>query len=564
MKVNRKLFIIAAAAFVAAFMMGCSSDAGEDTAYNEPPTQTTPVPIETPSHTATPEPTAEPEPVLWEYEFQRVVLQDGSAEMLVNNTWQAVDESGAAPIVVDGVLWIPLATAQLAAGEDVSWTIDGDGFTVALGELDVTGIGERIDGVLFVPLQEIAQVINLRTLGWEEASGTLVVSTGEAVVMSPVLYANINAQAEVWYGSPNSIVIATNLMALQRHNGGWPEGTGQGGSAPHSPANIAGITAEQRAQAQMLRSNNDAYFGRGITTNETRFMLRMYQATRIEAFGESAMLGLGAILDNQLDNGGWSYFVSGRTDYRGSVISFKDQAIPHIMRLLGDIKDGAFSCVIDDELLQRVIYAYNAGMQAILNLQIWYSIEHEGQRIAAWASNSHPVTMWPNWSRQFEPPAIGGRETVEVLNFLMSRENPSQEIKDAIHAGVAFIAYVEIFGYRQADASSPFGNNRTLVPTEGARGVWARFYCVETLNPLFYDRRTPTWRDGENQDRPGVLSSNPAGGTLRNIYNEDGTMDISGSFANLSHERRNGYQYMGNWGGAVPNNYAQWRARNGL
>jgi len=403
---------------------------------------------------------------------------------------------------------------------------------------------------------------------------------GTATNSFPVIeYRNINTQSASWYGSAHSRLIADNLLVMQRNNGGWPRGTGQGGT--NMPTNIAAMTAADLQVHSNNRALIDSYFGRGITTNETRFMFRMYEATRDVRYRDSAMRGFNAILNAQYGNGGWPYFVTDRSIYRGA-ISFKDNAIPYIMVLLRDISNGVFPRISSADRT-RAQRAFDNGLEAILNLQHWYdgSNRHMGRtwssnaRMGAWAANNHHSTMEPRWARHFEPPSIGTWETVRVLEFLMTINNPNARIQRAIEGGVAFIAHTEIRGYTHPTVNS----NRVLQRSSGARDLWARFLCVQTLTPLFYDRQVPnahasnptgTWL--------GVLSSqdntprrDATGGIRRNLNTNGGiftfgnqTLDLIRSYANLSHERRNGYQYIGTYGRNLPSQHSAWRTRNNI
>ena len=329
---------------------------------------------------------------------------------------------------------------------------------------------------------------------------------------APVEYRNINTQAASWYGSAQSIRIADNLLVMQRNNGGWPRGTGQGGT--NFPTNLEAMTNAERTHHTNNRHLIDSYFGRGITTNETRFMFRMYEATRDVRYRDSAMRGFNAILNAQYSNGGWPYYVTDRSLYR-SAISFKDNAIPYIMVLLRDISNGTFSRIsaADRTRAQR---SFDNGLEAILNLQHWYdsNARHLGRtwssnaRMGAWAANNHNTTMEPRWARQFEPPSIGVWETVRVIEFLMTINNPNARVQRAVEAGVAFIAHTEIRGYTHPTVSS----NRVLQRSSGARDLWARFLCVQTLTPLFYDRQTPN-----------AHASNPTGTWLGVLSSQDNT-----------------------------------------
>ena len=151
---------------------------------------------------------------------------------------------------------------------------------------------------------------------------------------------------------------------------------------------------------------------------------------------------------------------------------------------------------------------------------------------------------------------------------------------------------MEIRGYALTTGSSPWGSDRVLVESPNARGLWARFIDIDTFEPLFFDRREPTFRPNPREVdtyRPIVRGAMPGkhypgGGNLRNLYRDadgnlhpiivgpqgelirpEGTvMDIKASYANLSHERRNGYQFVGSYAANLSDAYRAWLRKNDL
>jgi PelA/Pel-15E family pectate lyase len=471
--------------------------------------------------------------IFWGNSFHRVIFTAGSPQMKINGQVRDVDISGAVPFTDGDELWVPYDAAVRALGTSVNWAVGNESITARAGTASQNVIYRRIDGVIYVPLRLLAGRLGIGSTGWDEATGMLIVSTG-AVQQGTVMYANLNRAAESWYGSQSSIIVADNLIMLQRNNGGWPRGIGQDQypttQQPWASSNIEAHTAEQLARSYSQRHLIDSYFGRGITTHETRFMLRMYEATGIERFKQSGMRGLNAILDAQYQNGGWPYYVTDRSGQRGQV-SFEDDAFIEIMRLINDIRNGAFPSV-DGVTLARVEDSFDKGIGAIVNLQIKSSAFADGiERPTAWAQRHHPVTGVPTQGRLWEIPSISGSESVDVIRFLMSLPNPDERIVNAVHSAVYFFEYVEIFGFTHV--------TNTLTPDPAARGLWARFICINTFNPLHYSRN----------------------GRYANVYNTDGSIDILASYHSFD---ETGYMYFSQRGATLPALYTQWKVRNGI
>ena len=561
------------------------------------------------------------EDVEWSHDFRRVSFTEDSHLVRFNGEVRDADVSLAMTFILNDVLWVPLAAAQAALPNTV-WDITDGYLTVTSGSAIYNGTAlvatEAVHGgnATFVALQEISEALNIGNIGWDERSGTLVVVTGATVYQGNVLYNNINNRPEAWYGSPNSITIATNFVYMQRANGGWPRGIGQINALPHQP-DIGGMAPDVVQMISLGFNNEDSYFGRGITTNETRFLLRMYEATGIERFLESGLRGFDTIISTQDPIGGWPYQISGGSYHRA--LSISDNAISNLLWLMMDIEtDNLFADTLGVARVSQAIHSLDLGMDWILNTQVRSAGFADGvERLTAWPMAVYQsgvenftlvpgatpgITGEPAWQREFEPMSINGNESVDIIRFLMSIPNPSEEVIEAIHAAVYFFNYIRIDGYRlnHATGLDPL-LGRNLVPEEGARPLWPRFIDLENFEPLFYDRTGPfpatvsphqnvstadfiaehgAWQ-GYNS---GFISANATtfntgnandvrAGTLRNLYQDangnltterSGTFDLVASFHNLSFERRAGFNYINHFAETLPQEYAEWLVREVL
>jgi len=542
--------------------------------------------------------------IAWDNNFQRVILTPDSPHLRINGELRDVDTNLLSPFILNDVMMVPLTAANRAL-PSVNMQVTGNIVTATFGGSTFTGEAIILRGVPFVPLQTIATTLGYGTVGFDninnlaaDASGVLVVTTGINVSGASVVYNGINIQSEAWYGSPNSLNIAANLLMMQRFDGGWPRGIGQGDAGQGwgnqnlaQPNDINGAWASRNAL--------DAYFGRGITTNETRFMLRMYEATRIERYLEAGLRGLDAILSAQIQTGaaagGWPYYITRREDHRGGA-SFSDSSMIRIMELLEDINADHFPNAVNPIRSAASQTAFDMGLDAILNLQIPSNAFADGiTRPTGWSLHHHSTSVVntvandgglpridgePMQAREFEPPHISGRESVWMLDYLMTIDNPSERIINAIHSGVNFFAYTEIWGYSHISISTTAGSDRILQRDDTAGPIWARFICMETFNTLFTDRRTPQTNAAQNvyNDPFSLWATSPIspygrGGRPRATYRAvDGTLnmqgigtfDLSASYENLSFERRNGFQYIGSFAASLRNNYEEWLMRNNL
>ena len=164
------------------------------------------------------------------------------------------------------------------------------------------------------------------------------------------------------------------------------------------------------------------------------------------------------------------------------------------------------------------------GIDCILKTQI----KQDGKP-TAWCAQYDEKTLEPAWARKYEPPSLSGFESVGIVRFLMSIENPSPEIIAAIEGAVAWFRAVAIKGERLEMISRDDGRpDRRLVPDPEAPLLWARFYELGTNRPLYLDRDS--------------------------VFRYD--------FAEVGYERRSGYNYNGDWPATLlATEYPAWRAR---
>ena len=547
------------------------------------------------------------EVVQWEHGFARYIFTPGNPHMLINGQLRDVDTSLASPFMQAGVLMVPLAVSERVLGHAIDLN---------------TVPNEEIEGVTFVGLQALATNRPQVTVGFDNrtnqraaASNVLIITTGVSVTTASQGRAGINTQHPAWYGSPNSLNIAANLLVTQRFDGGFPRGIGQGGNETWGSGNMGDWTQAQLNNNWNSRNALDAYFGRGITTEEVRFLLMMYEATGIARFGEAALMGLDTIFNTQYRAGdvinlgaaaggvvtltatcagvgGWPYYITRREAHRGGA-SFSDRSVIWILRLMQDIEAGQFSRLnnhTDYDRIARATEAFDSGIESILRIQIPSSAFADGQeRLTAWSLHHYPHnTGAPMWAREFEPPSISGREGGDVAAFLMGLDaariqavGPGvwERTQNAIHSAAFFFNYAELFGYAHSTRSTPAGADRILEAIPGGSSLWARFISVETFDTLFFDRRTPTQNAAQTPLNnpfglwPGPISPDSRGGRPRSIWVDgngahntagSGEFCVVSSYANLSFERRNGFQYIGPFQTALEASYASWLLRNGL
>jgi PelA/Pel-15E family pectate lyase len=151
----------------------------------------------------------------------------------------------------------------------------------------------------------------------------------------------------------------------------------------------------------------------------------------------------------------------------------------------------------------------------------------DGRR-TAWCAQHDERTFAPAAARAFEPVSLSGSETAGLVRFLMTVEQPSTEVVDAVNAAVTWLDSVKLAGLRVATVQTPEGPDRVVVEDAAASPLWARFYEIGTNRPIF------TGRDGM----------------------------VRFGYAEIERERRVGYAYYGNWPARlIERDYPAWAAR---
>lgn len=278
-----------------------------------------------------------------------------------------------------------------------------------------------------------------------------------------------------WYGSEESKRVAENVLLYQRDIGGWPKNT-----AFHLPLDEAG-----KAKVNDEKGTNDAIFDNGATTTEMKFMARMYNKTKNEAYKESFNRGLKFILDAQYENGGWPMFYPLRKGYY-THITFNDNATVNILTMLRHImeKDNFYSSAVSQDNYQRIEKAYDKGIEIILKTQI-----RVDGKPTVWCAQHDEVTLEPAKARSYELPSFSGAESVGIVKLLMEIQKPSEEIIRSVSGAVEWFDSHRIKNMRWESFTNAEGRkDRRIVSDPGAGDMWARFYDLETQEPYVCDR----------------------------------------------------------------------------
>lgn len=312
-----------------------------------------------------------------------------------------------------------------------------------------------------------------------------------------------------WYASGEARVAADTVILHQTKHGGWPKNTDLL-EPPSSPGNAEQPTIDNSA-----------------TTTPMRFLALVFDGTAEAKYRQAFERGVDYLLAAQYSNGGWPQYFPLRDGYY-SRITYNDNAMVNVLTLLRDVSAGrAPYSFVDRTRRESASAAVARGIDVILRSQV-----RQAGRLTAWCAQHDEQTLEPAWARSYEPPSLSGGESVGIVRFLMSVEDPTPEIAASIEGAVAWLRSVAMSGVRIHRVPTSDGRvARSLVEDPDAPLLWARFYELDTNRPLYLDRDS--------------------------VYRYD--------FSQIGEERRSGYAYHGTWAAELlDEDYPRWRERHGL
>jgi PelA/Pel-15E family pectate lyase len=323
------------------------------------------------------------------------------------------------------------------------------------------------------------------------------------------------SQRGEFYAGDEAIRIADNVLLYQRSTGGWAKGI-----------DMARVLSDgDKAGLRSSKNRQDSILDNGATHTQIRYLAKVYDATRLERFKRGFLKGVDYLFKAQYDNGGWPQCYPNPSGY-SRYITFNDGAMIGAMSVLRDIaeKKSGYTFV-DEGRRTKAEKAVQKGIECILKCQIIV----DGKR-TAWCQQHDEKTLEPRPARTYEKISICGGESVGMVMFLMSIDNPTKEIIKAIQSAVAWFDRVKLTGIRQINKpdDSERGYDKVIIKDATAPPTWARFYQIGTNRPIFCGR------DG----------------------------NIKYSMAEIEHERRTGYSWYGRGPAELLNrDYPAWQKK---
>lgn len=275
--------------------------------------------------------------------------------------------------------------------------------------------------------------------------------------------------------------IADNILLYQKNNGGWPKNYDM----------LAILTEKQRDTILNSKNEENTTFDNWTTHTHVEYLAQAYELTKKERFKTGSLRGIDFILAAQYSNGGWPQYFPLRKDY-SRYITFNDGVMAGIMKVLKNILDRKpYYSFVDDARREKVKTAFEKGLECILKCQIV-----EDGMLTAWCQQHDDVDLHPQWARAFEPPSICNGESVSVVLFLMSIDNPDKKIINSVQSAVKWFNDSQIHNLMVKNIPAPKVKyrwrtsdfDRVVVIDSTAPPIWTRYYELKTHRPLFCNR----------------------------------------------------------------------------
>lgn len=315
-------------------------------------------------------------------------------------------------------------------------------------------------------------------------------------------------QDQSFYQSKAALAVANNIILLQMPSGGWRKNISPECALLNTDdaLQITGSGADGDYPQKTRYRHNVSTLDNNATHTHIRFLLRVSLYHSKPDLRASALRGIEYLLAAQYPNGGWPQNYPNLNSY-GAYITFNDGAMVGALLTLSEVASGRFR-YLDTQTRRRAQAAYERGIRYILDAQIVVDGFKTG-----WAQQYLPGPGYvPARGRIYEIPAIATKETVGIIKLLRRVEKPDQQVKIAVNSAIEWLRWAQLEGvevkrvydqkwnrmfqlqYSEDPAGTlkshkfdggRFGYDKVLVANSAAPPLWAEYYDLSTLKPVY-------------------------------------------------------------------------------
>jgi PelA/Pel-15E family pectate lyase len=313
--------------------------------------------------------------------------------------------------------------------------------------------------------------------GWKPGRSPDSWVEGNPPVQKAVTWTAVLKQSPLWYQTDEAARIADQVLIYQKENGGWEKNVDM--AAMLTVGERTAITAKKSDISETTIDNRTSYTQVNYLAKViTASLLKASPPANLAKYKEGFNKGLDHLFEYQYSNGGYPQYFPLKKGYY-THITLNDDAMVGVLHLMRDVASSHSDYkFVDDVRRQRAKAAVEKGIALLLKLQV----DVNGKK-TIWAQQYDETSLKPAWARKFEPPSLATSESVGVVRFLMG-EKPAPEIAAAIESAVQWFRANPVRGIRWERVK---GEN-TVIKEANAPAIWARFYEIETMKPIFLGR----------------------------------------------------------------------------
>jgi PelA/Pel-15E family pectate lyase len=294
-----------------------------------------------------------------------------------------------------------------------------------------------------------------------------------------------------WYRTTEARHIADVIVSFQTPAGGWSKNLDMSGAPRARGQSYTTDNLSKHPGADDFDTPRDQHWNyvgtldNDATNTELHFLVLVSAATRGGAgdvYRASFLRGIRYLLAAQFPNGGWPQVWPLEGGYHDA-ITFNDNAVTKSAEMLTAVAEGAGNYSFVPTVLRlNAKMAADHALDCILATQVMV----KGKR-TIWAQQHDALTLAPVAGRNYEPAALSSGESSDILVYLMQLRHPSPAVIAAINAGVAWLKATAIRGQEWVGGRGTPGG-RHLEAKAGTGPIWARYYSIGPVRPVFGDR----------------------------------------------------------------------------
>ncbi len=283
---------------------------------------------------------------------------------------------------------------------------------------------------------------------------------------------------DAFFSTDEARRIGDNVLLYQHDTGGWPKNIKM--QLP--------LDEEQRAQVEAHKGDaNESTIDNSATTTEMVFLARLYKATGEQKYLGALLRGFDYLFAAQYDNGGWPQFYPRPQGYYTHV-TFNDDAMVNVLKVMRDAAKGKKPFdILPDSLRAKAQVSLEKGVDCILKTQV----VRDGKP-TVWCAQYDEHTLEPANARAYELVSLSGKESADIVLFLMSLSKPSPGVVRAVESAVEWFRQSEIKGLRRVNFTDSLGRRdyrmEACADGDDCPPMWARFYEIDDNRPFFCDR----------------------------------------------------------------------------